>query len=284
MRLMSFSTGATASYGVVNGDGVVDLGRRLGGRYPTLRSLLAGGEAALAEARGLAGHAPDHALSAVTFLPVVPDAGKIIGIGLNYKSHVTEGAGREPPPFPRVFSRWNDTLLGHGQPMQRPKVSTHFDYEGELAVIIGKGGRHIPAASAMQHVAGYSIFHDGSVRDWQKQTTTSGKNFFASGPFGPWMVTADEIPDYTRLTLTTRVNGEQRQHASLSELIYTIPVLIEYCSKIAPLEPGDVIATGTPEGVASYRNPPAWLVPGDTVEIEIPGIGILRNPVIAEPN
>jgi 2-keto-4-pentenoate hydratase/2-oxohepta-3-ene-1,7-dioic acid hydratase in catechol pathway len=282
MRLMSFATSVGASFGVVQGEGVVDLGRRLGGRYPTLRALLAGGEAALAEARAMTGHSPDFALTGLRFLPVLPDAGKLIGIGLNYRSHVSEGANRAVPEFPRVFSRWNDTLLGHGEAMRRPKVSTQFDYEGELAVIIGQGGRHIPAAEAMRHVIGYAPFNDGSVRDWQKQTTTSGKNFHASGPFGPWMVTADEVPDYTKLELTTRVNGEQRQHASLAELIYPIPVLIEYVSTMVPLSPGDVIATGTPEGVASYRDPPAWLKPGDVVEVEISGIGVLRNPVIAE--
>ncbi|HEY4253225.1 MAG TPA: fumarylacetoacetate hydrolase family protein [Roseomonas sp.] len=278
MRLMSFRTPAgAASFGIVAGDGVIDLGRRIGG---TLRGLLAKG---VAQAAPFATEKPDHSLSEVTFLPVVPDAEKIIGIGLNYRAHVSEGgAGREAPAFPRVFSRWNDTLLGHGAPMIRPRVSGHFDYEGELAVIIGKPGRHIAKDAALSHIAGYACFNDGSVRDWQKHTTTSGKNFFASGPFGPWMVTADEIPDPAALTLTTRVNGEQRQHTSTGDLIYDIPTLINYVSSITPLAPGDVIATGTPEGVASYRNPPAWLKPGDVVEVEISGIGILRNPVIAE--
>ncbi|MBR0665173.1 fumarylacetoacetate hydrolase family protein [Roseomonas hellenica] len=277
MRLMSFSTPAGPSFGMVSGQGVIDLGRRLGG---TLRGLLAQG---VDTARSFAGEAPDHALTAVTFLPVVPDAAKIIGIGLNYRSHVSEGgAGREAPAFPRVFSRWNDTLLGHDAAMVRPRVSTHFDYEGELAVIIGKPGRHISKAAALSHVAGYACFNDGSVRDWQKHTTTSGKNFFASGPFGPWMVTADEIPDPAALTLTTRVNGQQVQRASTGDLIYDIPTLIEYVSAITPLAPGDVIATGTPEGVASYRDPPGWLKPGDVVEVEISGIGTLRNPVVAE--
>lgn len=282
MRLMSFATASGPSYGLAVGDGVVDLGRRLEGRFAGLRGMLAAGEEGLSEARRFATASPDHALADVTFLPAVPDAAKIIGIGLNYRSHVGEAAGRKPPEFPRVFSRWNDTLLGHGAPMVRPRVSGDFDYEGELAVVIGKPGRHIPAARAMEHIAGYTCFNDGSVRDWQKHTTTSGKNFHATGPLGPWVVTADEIPDPTRLTLTTRLNGEQMQHASTGELIYDIPFLIEYISRITPLSPGDVIATGTPEGVASYRSPPTWLKPGDMVEVEISGIGILRNPVVAE--
>ena len=282
MRLMSFATARGPSFGLATGEGVLDLGRRLGGRFGSVRGVLAGWNEASPLLRDLAGAPPDHALEEVEFLPVVPDAAKIIGIGLNYRSHVGEAAGRAPPEFPRVFSRWNDTLLGHGQPMRRPRVSAHFDFEGELAVIIGKPGRHIPATRALEHVAGYACFNDGSVRDWQKHTTTSGKNFHATGPLGPWMVTADEIPDPTSLTLTTRLNGEQVQRASTGELIYDIPFLIEYISTITPLAPGDVIATGTPEGVALHRDPPLWLKPGDVVEVEISGIGTLRNPVAEE--
>ncbi len=282
MRLISFATRRGPSFGLVAGEGIVDLGPRMQGRHDGVRSLLAAGGAAMGELRALASAAPDHALSEVTFLPTVPDAAKIIGIGLNYRSHVGEAAGRAPPEFPRVFSRWNDTLLGHGQPMVRPRVSTQFDYAGELAVVIGKAGRHIPASRALDHVGGYTCFNDGSVRDWQKHTTTSGKNFHATGPLGPWLVTADEIPDPARLTLVTRLNGQEVQRAGTGELIYDIPTLIEYVSKITPLAPGDIIATGTPEGVASYRNPPLWLKPGDVVEVEISGIGTLRNPVMAE--
>ncbi|MCW8084176.1 fumarylacetoacetate hydrolase family protein [Sabulicella glaciei] len=279
---MSFATARGPSFGLATDQGVLDLGRRFGGRFGGVRGMLAGWKEALPLLQDLARAPPDHALAEVEFLPVVPDAAKIIGIGLNYRSHVGEAAGRAPPEFPRVFSRWNDTLLGHGQPMRRPLVSAHLDFEGELAVIIGKPGRHIPAARAMEHVAGYACFNDGSVRDWQKHTTTSGKNFHATGPLGPWMVTADEIPDPTALTLTTRLNGEQVQRASTGELIYDIPFLIEYISTITPLAPGDVIATGTPEGVALHRDPPLWLKPGDVVEVEVSGIGTLRNPVAEE--
>ena len=259
---------------------MVDLGRRLGDRFPTLRALLEAGPAGLDAARAEQG--ADHALDTISFLPVVPDAQKIIGIGLNYRSHVAEAAGREPPPFPRVFSRWNDSVVGHGEALLRPIASEQFDYEGELALIIGKPGRHIAKQSAFEHIAGYACFTDGSLRDWQQHTTTSGKNFFRSGACGPWMVTADAVPDPTALTLASRLNGKQVQHASTGDLIYDIPTLLAYISAITPLAAGDIIATGTPEGVGSRRTPPLWLKPGDVFEVEITGLGTLRNPVIAE--
>jgi 2-keto-4-pentenoate hydratase/2-oxohepta-3-ene-1,7-dioic acid hydratase in catechol pathway len=187
------------------------------------------------------------------------------------------------PENPRIFARLADTIIAHGAALWRPANSTHFDYEGELAVVIGKPGRHIPAARALDHVAAYTIFNDGSVRDYQKHSVTAGKNFPHTGPLGPWIVTADEIPDPAALTLETRVNGERRQHTSTGDMILSVQQLIEYISAFTPLAPGDVIATGTPEGVAHARKPPLWLVPGDVVEIEICGIGILRNPVVAEP-
>lgn len=280
MRLLSFRTAAGASYGVATVDGVVDLGRRLGDRFPTLRALLEAGPAGLDAARAEQG--ADHALDTISFLPVVPDAQKIIGIGLNYRSHVAESAGREPPPFPRVFSRWNDSVVGHGEALVRPVASEQFDYEGELALIIGKPGRHIDKQRAFEHIAGYACFTDGSLRDWQQHTTTSGKNFFRSGACGPWMVTADAVPDPTALTLASRLNGKEVQHASTGDLIYDIPTLLAYISAITPLSAGDIIATGTPEGVGSRRTPPLWLKPGDVFEVEITGLGTLRNPVIAE--
>jgi 2-keto-4-pentenoate hydratase/2-oxohepta-3-ene-1,7-dioic acid hydratase in catechol pathway len=280
MRLLSFRTAAGASYGAALEDGVVDLGRRLGARFATLRALLAAAPAGLDAARAEKG--VDHALDAISFLPVVPDARKIIGIGLNYRSHVAESAGREPPPFPRVFSRWNDSVVGHGEALLRPIASEQFDFEGELALVIGRPGRHIAKERAFDHIAGYACFTDGSLRDWQQHTTTSGKNFYRSGACGPWMVTADDLPDATALTLTSRLNGRQVQHASTGDLIYDIPTLLAYVSAITPLEAGDIIATGTPEGVGSRRTPPLWLKPGDVFEVEITGIGTLRNPVLAE--
>ena len=280
MRIASYMTSEGPSFGLVTGKGVVDLRRRLGGRHASLRAVLEAD--ALAELLPHAEAMPDLALSDLAWLPALPDPGKILCVGLNYRSHVGEGGPRDVPEYPRLFSRFTDTLVAHGQAMVRPRVSTQFDYEGELAVVIGKGGRHIPAARAMEHVAGYTCFNDGSVRDYQKHMITAGKNFWRSGPLGPWVVTADEIPDPTALTLETRLNGEPVQHAGTGELIYSIPTLIEYASRITPLAPGDVLATGTPEGVALHRKPPLWLKAGDVVEVEISGIGVLRNPVVDE--
>jgi 2-keto-4-pentenoate hydratase/2-oxohepta-3-ene-1,7-dioic acid hydratase in catechol pathway len=279
MKVISFATAAGASYGLVSGEGIIDAGKRL--PYAGVKQLLEA--SALAELAALAGTAPDHALADVTVLPAVPQDRKVLCVGLNYRAHVAESAGREVPEQPRIFARLADTIIGHGAPLWRPANSTHFDYEGELAVVIGKPGRHIPAARALEHVAAYTIFQDGSVRDYQKHSVTAGKNFPHTGPLGPWLVTADEIPDPAALTLTTRVNGEQRQRTSTGDMILTVQALVEYISAFTPLAPGDVIATGTPEGVAHARKPPPWLVPGDVVEVEISGIGILRNPVIAEP-
>jgi 2-keto-4-pentenoate hydratase/2-oxohepta-3-ene-1,7-dioic acid hydratase in catechol pathway len=279
MKVISFATAAGASYGLVSGEGIIDAGKRL--PHAGVKQLLEAG--ALAELAALAGTAPDHALADVAVLPAVPQDRKVLCVGLNYRAHVAESAGREVPEQPRIFARLADTIIGHGAPLWRPANSTHFDYEGELAVVIGKPGRHIPAARALEHVAAYTIFQDGSVRDYQKHSVTAGKNFPNTGPLGPWLVTADEIPDPAALTLTTRVNGEQRQRTSTGDMILTVQALVEYISAFTPLAPGDVIATGTPEGVAHARKPPPWLVPGDVVEVEISGIGILRNPVIAEP-
>lgn len=280
MRIISYAVAGHASYGLVTGaDGIVDLGGRL--PYADVSAVLRAG--ALSELARFAHLPPDHRLAAVTVLPAVPDPRrKVLCVGLNYRAHVAESAGREVPENPRIFARLDDTVIGHGAPLWRPRNSVQFDYEGELAVVIGRPGRHIPAAKALEHVAAYTIFNDGSVRDYQKHSVTAGKNFPCTGPLGPWLVTADEIPDPAALTLTTRVNGEQRQHTSTGDMILSVPALIEYISAFTPLSPGDVIATGTPEGVAHARRPPPWLVPGDVVEIEISGIGTLRNPVVAE--
>jgi 2-keto-4-pentenoate hydratase/2-oxohepta-3-ene-1,7-dioic acid hydratase in catechol pathway len=181
-----------------------------------------------------------------------------------------------------MFARFADTLVGHEGAMIRPTVSDHFDFEGELALVIGKGGRHIAPESALDHVAGYTCFVDGSVRDYQKFSVTSGKNFPSTGPLGPWMVTADEIADPSRLTLTTRLNGQDVQHSTTDLLIYSIPQIIAFCSDFTALSPGDVIATGTPEGVGHSRKPPLWMKPGDRLEVEIDGIGVLRVDIAAE--
>ncbi len=282
MKIASYREGERSTYGVVVGGGIIDVGRRLGDRYPTLRAVLAAG--ALEEVRKASqGQKADRRLDEVVFLPVIPDPQKIICIGINYAAHAREG-GRELPKYPPVFIRFADTQVGHGQPMIRPRVSDRLDFEGELAAIIGVGGRHIPAEKALGHVAGYACYNEGSVRDWQRHSIqwTAGKNFPATGGFGPWMVTADEIPDPAKLTLVTRLNGLEMQRSGTDDLIFGVPALIEYCSGFTPLAPGDVIVTGTPSGVGLFRDPPVWMKPGDVVEVEISGIGVLRNPVVAE--
>ncbi len=280
MRIVSFATAAGPGFGVVAGNGIVDAGRRLGGRFPDVQAVLQAG--ALGELAALATAAPDHALADIAFLPAVSGDRKVLAVGLNYRAHVAETAGRDVPEHPRIFARLADTVIGHGQPMWRPRNSVCFDYEGELAVVIGKAGRHIPAARALEHVAAYTCFNDGSLRDFQRHSVTAGKNFPNTGPLGPWLVTADEIPDPQALTLVTRVNGEVRQRTSTADMILPVAALIAYVSSFTPLAPGDVIATGTPDGVAQARTPPPWLRPGDVVEVEIERIGILRNPVVAE--
>ncbi|HJU20665.1 MAG TPA: fumarylacetoacetate hydrolase family protein [Stellaceae bacterium] len=281
MKLVSFTAAGRTSYGAVVGDGIVDLGRRLGGRTPTLRAVIAGGALAGIAAE-IAGAAPDAALSQVTLLPPLPDPDKIICAGRNYRAHAAE-AGGAPPENPQVFLRLVNTLVGHDTAMVRPVISDQFDYEGELALVIGRPGRHIARADALGHVFGYACFNDGSIRDIQfKHSIAAGKNFHRTGGFGPWIVTADEIPDPTRLALKTRLNGREVQHTGIDDLIFDIPTLISYCSEWTPLLPGDVIATGTPEGVGFARKPPLWMKPGDVVEVEISAIGTLRNPIVAE--
>ncbi len=279
MKLLSFSTAAGDSYGLVKGDGVIDLGARMGGKYPDLRSLLDGN--GLAEAASAAGDAVDHGLDGITYLQVVPNARRIIYIGLNYREHAAE-MGLEFPENPSLFSKWPDALVGHEQDIVRPKASDNFDFEGELAFIIGKPGRHISEAAAMDHVAGYTPFLDGSLRDFQGQSVIAGKNFQHSGACGPWMTTADEVPDPMNLRLTTRLNGDVVQDESTEQLFYSIANIIAYVSQFTPLHPGDVIATGTPSGVGAGRKPPLWMQPGDRIEVEISGLGCLANNVVAE--
>jgi 2-keto-4-pentenoate hydratase/2-oxohepta-3-ene-1,7-dioic acid hydratase in catechol pathway len=280
MKLASYVADGKQCFGVVAGDGVVTLNQRLGGRYASLREALAAG--ALAEIKKVAeGAKADHKLADVKWLPAVPNPEKILCAGINYRSHAAE-TGRELPKQPSMFIRFIDTLIGHEGELIRPSVSQHFDFEGELALVIGRGGRHIPVERALEHVAGYTCFVDGSVRDYQKISVTSGKNFPGTGPLGPWIVTTDEIPDPGRLTLTTRLNGEVVQKSGTDLLIYSVPHIIAFCSDFTALSPGDVIATGTPEGVGHRRNPPLWMKPGDVLEIEISGIGTLRNRVVDE--
>jgi 2-keto-4-pentenoate hydratase/2-oxohepta-3-ene-1,7-dioic acid hydratase in catechol pathway len=280
MKLVSYLVDGAECYGVVKDGGVVTMNNRFGGHAASLREALAGDM--LPQIREAAANAsPDRKLSDIKFLPVITRPRRIACAGVNYRSHATE-TGREIPKQPSMFLRLSDTLVGHEGEMIRPTVSTQFDFEGELAVIIGKGGRHIAKDRALEHVAGYTCFVDGSVRDYQKFSVTSGKNFPGTGPLGPWMVTRDEIPDPARMTLMTRLNGQEMQRSGTDLLIYSIPHLIAFCSDFTALEPGDVIATGTPEGVGHRRNPQVWMKPGDVLEVEITGIGVLRTTIVDE--
>lgn len=220
----------------------------------------------------------DTSIDGVSFLPAVPNGQKIVCIGHNYHGH----APVEPKEWPDFFIRFPDSLVGHGEPLQRPKVSPSYDFEGELAVVIGREGRHIRREDALSHIAGYTCFLDGSVRDYQARSMAAGKNFRASGAMGPFMLTADEVPDPSRLVLSTTLNGERVQHSGLDQLIHSIPKIISYLSEIMLLQPGDVISTGTPEGLGVSRQPPLWMKPGDRISVQIEPIGILSNPVIAE--
>jgi len=285
MKLVSFKTQAgRVSYGAVvepGSTGIVNLGERLRD-YPDLRSLIAadGWRDIVAP---LLSAEPDHRLDEVSLLPVIPNPDKILCVGINYASHVVE-TGRDMPVKPMIFTRFSNSQIGHDAPMIRPSVSERFDFEGELAVVIGKSVRYVQPEETASCIAGFSCYNDGSVRDWQRHSTqfTPGKNFPATGAFGPWLVTAEEFGDVAKQRLITRLNGEVMQSATFDDLIFDVPALVSYCSYFTQLEPGDVIITGTTGGVGAFRSPPVWLRPGDEVEVEISGIGILRNKVIGE--
>ena len=278
MKLVSLVANGRQSVGVVDDEEIADVGAALGG---DLKSLLA--TDGLARARDAVSEAARIPLADAVLLPVIPNPGKIFCVGHNYETHRQE-TGRDKTEHPSIFVRFADSQIGHGAPLLLPAVSTMFDYEGELAVVIGKGGRAIPAERALEHVAGYSCYNDASVRDWQWHTRqfTPGKNFPGTGAFGPWLVTADEIPDPSLLSVTTRVNGQVMQSQPTADMIFPIPIIIAYLSQFTPLSPGDVIVTGTPGGVGAKRQPPVWLQDGDLVEVDIPQVGLLANPVRAE--
>jgi 2-keto-4-pentenoate hydratase/2-oxohepta-3-ene-1,7-dioic acid hydratase in catechol pathway len=267
----------------VRDGGIVDLGRRFADRYPSLRTILAAGALEKLERTLEDSAAPNYGMEEVILLPPIPDPAKIVCVGLNYDEHRAE-TGREPTGHPVLFSRFADSQVGHGSPIVKPRNSDRLDYEGELAVVVGKAGRHVSRAEALGHVAGYACYDDASVRDFQAHTHQylPGKNFPATGSFGPHIVTADEIPDPSELILTTRLNGEEVQRGSVAQMIFDVPRLISYISSFTNLRPGDVIATGTPGGVGFKRQPPLFLKDGDEVEVEISGIGVLRNPVVSE--
>ena len=278
MRLLSFiRADGTHSFGTTDGNTVYDVGAEMPD-HADLKSVLASGAVEELEGKGRA-----VPLDEVTLLPPIPNPDKILCIGLNYLPHILE-TGRAKPDYPSIFTRYPESVVGHGTPLTRPKASHKFDYEGELAVVIGKTGRHISEADAWDHIAGYSCFNDGSIRDYQNHTTQfwPGKSFEGSGAFGPWIVTPDESGDITGQSLTTRVNGNVEQQTPISDLAIGIPQLIAYASTVTTLQPGDVIATGTPGGVGNHRKPQLFLEPGMNVEVEITGVGILSNGVVDE--
>ena len=281
MRITSYSIDGIKSFGVVTDDGVIDAKPLAGGPQSLKDAIAAGSMDMIAEAA--VKRSADHSIDEVEFLPVIPDPDKIIAVGLNYRSHVLEG-GRDIPEWPMIFTRFANSQVGHGQPMIKPNVSEMFDFEGEMAVIIGKSCRHVSEADALSVVAGYACYNDGSIRDYQRHTSqfVPGKSFYKSGAFGPWMVTTDEIPDPGALTLMTRLNGKEMQHATTDDLLFSIPQLIHYLTTVTELVPGDVIVSGTTGGVGCYRNPPVFMKEGDIIEIELDKIGVLRNPIVNE--
>lgn len=278
MKFSSYQHKGQPGWGVATEAGVLPLHSA---RYPTLLSALQAGK--LEEIAATPTAAPALPLDVIEFLPVIPAPGKIFCVGHNYEAHRIE-TQRDPTQHPLLFMRVAESQTAHRQPILMPAESTQLDYEGEIAVVIGKAGRRIREADAWTHVAGYSAYNDGSVRDWQKHTLqfTAGKNFSGTGSFGPWMVTRGEIADGEELTLETRLNGQVMQHTTTASMIFSIPVLIEYISAFTSLQPGDVIVTGTPGGVGVKRTPPVWMKPGDQVEVEVGKVGVLFNTIAAD--
>ncbi len=279
MKFISYAAGGQASWGLATATGVIELRTP---QLPDLRSTIAQG-ALEAVGQAAAGRADTVALADLRFLPVIPKPGKIICIGHNYEEHRVE-TQRDKTESPSVFLRVAASQTAHLQPIDLPPESSHLDYEGEIAIVIGKPGRRIAERDAWDHIAGYSAYNDASVRDWQRHTTqfTPGKNFNRTGAFGPWLVTRDEIADGEELSLETRLNGVVMQHATTAMMIFPIPRLIAYTSTFTTLEAGDVIVTGTPGGVGARRTPPVWMKAGDRVEIEVAKIGVLVNTVLPE--
>lgn len=281
MKLISFRRNGADGYGVVDGDGIIDMTPRMGGDYATLKDAIAG--LALGDIeKAASGASTDFSLSDIEYeFPVAPE--KIFCVGRNYRAYheVLEDGG---PKWPSIFPRFASSFSRHGEAILRPKESEQLDYEGEVGVIIGKGGRHIPEERALDHIAGYTVMNEGSVRDWQRRGTQNcpGKNFYHSGAIGPWMATTDEMPPLDKMTIVTRVDGGERQNGGTDMMIFSIPYVIAHLSKFTWLEPGDMIATGSPGGSAIENDPPNWLTPGQTIEIQIEPIGTLSNPIEAE--
>lgn len=280
MKLASFVLQGIRSYGIVSAEGVVNLGQRLGDRYADLKALLAADDG-LAQAARYSEEAADLRFDEIAFLPVIDNPGKILCVGMNYAEKRKEFDQHNPAPT--LFVRFADSQTGHNAPVVKPRHSSEFDYEGELAVIIGKGGENIARETALSHVAGYSCYMDGSVRDWQHSWFTAGKNWRQTGAFGPWMTTADEIPDPHTLAIRTWLNGRMVQDDTTASMIHKVAELIEYISTFTSLTPGDVIITGSPGGVGKKRTPPLFMKAGDRIEVEIEKIGHLSNVIVEAP-
>ncbi|WP_127751678.1 fumarylacetoacetate hydrolase family protein [Devosia sp. 1566] len=278
MRLVSFQHGDRQGFGLLSGDAIVDLTGKLSPTIVTLKQAIASG--LLGQAVAWKEEPTDIPLNHTQLLPVIPNPGKILCIGLNYEDHRNE-TKRPNSDYPTVFTRFAESQVGHGQPLLKPAVSDRFDYEAELAIVIGKAAHQVSEQNALDLIAGYACYNDGSVRDWQRHTSqfTPGKNFPGTGGFGPALVTPDEVGDYRRLPIQLRLNGQVMQEASLADLIFPIEKLIAYCSSFTPLAPGDVIVTGTPGGVGDRREPPIYLQHGDLVEVDIGVVGCLTNRV-----
>ncbi|MAM95192.1 fumarylacetoacetate hydrolase family protein [Parvibaculum sp.] len=284
MRLVTFEHDGREKFGPLIGDEVADISALSGSPSSLLATLQAGEQGFEAISSALEA-APRIPLSQIAFLPPVPRPGKIICLGLNYAAHAAEG-GREKPDYPNFFMRSATSLVGHGAPMRRPRISQQLDFEAELAAIIGRRvPRHTSTSDALSFVAGYSCFNDGSVRDYQRRTPqwTIGKNFDCTGPFGPAFVSADELPPgATGLNIQSRLNGTVMQNANTADMIFPVDETIMLLSQCMTLEPGDVLVMGTPAGVGFARTPPLWMKHGDMIEIEIEGVGVLSNSVIDE--
>ncbi len=281
MRLASVLFEGRSLFGAVTSHGFVDFTQAFAGRCEDLRGWLAGdyhAESASLVGRASAWIAPEH----LVFVPPIPNAdARMFAVGWSYRDHQVE-TGAAPPSKPFIFQKLPSSMVGHGQPLVKPQSSNRFDFEGEIVVVIGKAGRHIALEAAMEHVAGYSVLMDGSMRDWQQDSVTAGKNFDQSSAYGPCIVTADEIQDPNRLELVTLLNGVEMQRAHFADMVWGIPALVTYVSTMCELRAGDAISTGTPAGVGNKRLPPVYLQPNDTLSVEVSGLGALRNTVISE--
>ncbi|NTI78241.1 fumarylacetoacetate hydrolase family protein [Rhizobium rhizogenes] len=282
MQFVSYTRLGSSGFGAKVGEGIIDLTERLAPGVTGLKQAIAAGLLPVAR-EYISGRNAEFTEADVALLPVIPDPGKILCVGLNYESHRAE-TKRPDAKYPTIFTRFANSQIAHRQAILKPRVSDHLDYEAELAVVIGRGGRYIPEERALDHIAGYACYNDATVRDWQRHTFqfTPGKNFPSTGAFGPQLVTPDEVGDYRDLRITGRLNGEIMQDATLSDLIFSIATLISYCSSFTPLQPGDVILTGTPGGVGDRREPPIFMKSGDVFQVDIPGVGLLINTIAAE--